>query len=134
MSVESTREVMMRYFDSDHSDGNVMAEDVVFRVMANGQEAHGPADVLGTLNYFYHVAFDAGAEATNHIFGDRQAVWEGYFVGRHIGEFAGVPATGKEVRVPLCVVYDLQDDQIKEARIYFEIPVFLQQVGAVEAT
>jgi hypothetical protein len=31
---------------------------------------------------------------------------KGDFVGKHIGEFAGIPATGKDVRVPLCVVYD----------------------------
>jgi predicted ester cyclase len=51
-------------------------------------------------------------------------------VGKHIGEFAGIPATGgKEFRVPLCVVYDVEDDQIKRARIYFEIPALLAQLG-----
>jgi predicted ester cyclase len=50
-------------------------------------------------------------------------------VGKHIGEFAGIPATGKEFRVPLCVVYDLKDDLIKRARIYFEMPALLAQLG-----
>jgi predicted ester cyclase len=54
---------------------------------------------------------------------------EGEFVGKHIGEFAGIPATGKDVRVPLCVVYDLENDQIKRGRIYFETPALLQQLG-----
>jgi limonene-1,2-epoxide hydrolase len=38
-----------------------------------------------------------------------------------------VPATGKEVRVPLCMVYELEDEQIKQARVYFEMPVLMQQ-------
>jgi steroid delta-isomerase-like uncharacterized protein len=107
----------------------MMADDVVFTVMASWQEAHGPEGVLGLLNYFYHVAFDATAENTIEVIEDGKAVWDGYFVGKHIGEFAGVPATGKEVRVPLCVVYELEDAQIKQARIYFEMPVLLQQLG-----
>jgi predicted ester cyclase len=54
---------------------------------------------------------------------------EGDFVGKHIGEFAGIPATGKDVRVPICVVYDLENDQIKRGRVYFEMPALMQQLG-----
>ncbi len=129
MSVESTREVMMRYFQSDHSDTSMMADDVVFTSMANGQESTGPDGVLGMLHYFYQVAFDATAKERNLIFGEKNAVWEGEFVGKHIGEFAGIPATGRDVRVPLCVVYDLEDEQLKRARIYLEMPVLLKQLG-----
>jgi predicted ester cyclase len=89
------------------------------------------------LDYMYHQAFDATAEARSRIFADNQAVVEGDFVGTHIGEFAGIPATGRQVRVPLCVVYDLEDGVIKRARVYIEIPVMMRQLGrageAVEA-
>jgi steroid delta-isomerase-like uncharacterized protein len=128
MSIERTKEVMTQYFNSNHSDVSMMAEDVVFTVMATGQAHRGRDGVLQMLNYFYHIAFEAGAESSNLIFADGQAVWEGDFVGKHIGEFAGVPATGKQVRVPLCVVYDLENDQIKRGRIYFEMPVLFQQL------
>lgn len=55
MTVESTREVMTRYFDSEHSDVSMMADDVVFTIMATGQEYRTPAGVMGMLNYFYHM-------------------------------------------------------------------------------
>lgn len=129
MSVESTQEVMTPYFNSEHSDVSMMAEDVVFTVMATGQEHRGHEGVLGMLNYFYHIAFDATAKTTNTIVADGQAVIEADFVGKHIGEFAGIPATGKDVRVPSSVVYDLKNDQITRGRIYFEIPALLQQLG-----
>ncbi len=64
----------------------------------------------------------------NTIFSDGQAVLEGDFVGKHIGEFAGIAATGKEVRVPLCH-YDLENDKIKRGRVYMELPVLFQQLG-----
>jgi len=96
--------------------------------MATGEEHHGPEAVLQMLNYFYNVAFDADAETQSEIFGEGKAVFEGTFMGKHIGEFAGVPATNKNVRVPLCVVYDLENDKIKRGRVYFEIPVLLEQL------
>ena len=129
MSMESTRNVMQRYFDAQHSDLSMMAEDVVFTIMATGQENKGHAGVMQMLNYFYNVAFAATAETKNTMFGDGQALVEGDFVGKHIGEFAGIPATGKSVRVPLCIVYDLENDQIKRGRVYFEMPVLFAQLG-----
>ncbi len=129
MSVESTRQTLQRYADSAHTDLSMLSEDVVFTVMATGQESRGREAVQGLLYYFYHIAFDAVANPRLAIFGDSNGAMEFDFVGKHTGEFAGVPATGKEVNVPLCVVYDLENDLIKRGRIYFEIPALLQQLG-----
>jgi len=129
MTVESTKRIMMKYLDSQHSDVSMMADDVVFTHMATGDEHHGPDGVSQMLNFIYHTAFDAEAELKNLFFAEGKAVFEADFVGKHIGEFAGIPATNKNVRVPLCVVYDLENDQIKRARVYFEMPVFFSQVN-----
>src|SRR5215217_222246 len=128
MSIESTRETMMRYFNSEHGDISMMSKDVVFTVMATGEEHCGPEAVLGMLNYFYHVAFDATAKTSVTLFGETNAMIEGDFVGKHIGEFAGIAATGKDVNVPLCVVYDVANDQIIHGRVYFEMPALFHQL------
>jgi predicted ester cyclase len=130
MSVESTRDIMLRYFSSEHSDASTMAKDVVFTIMATGAEHRGRDDVQKMLEYFYHVAFEASATTRLTLFGETNAVFEGEFVGRHIGEFAGIPPTGRNVRVPICVVYDLERNQIQRGRVYFEMPALLQQIGA----
>ena len=130
MSAESTREVMLRYFGSAHGDTSMMADDVVFTIMDTGEEHRTPQGILQMLNDFYHGTFEADVETTNTIFGDGQAVVEGLIVGKHTGTFAGVPATGKDVRVPICVVYDLENDKIKKGRVYVAGGVFMQQVGA----
>ena len=129
MSIESTRAVIMKYIASNHTDLSMMAPEVVFTHMATGDEHRGPDAVAAMLHFVYHVAFDAHAEGRNMVFADGQAVLEADFVGKHIGEFAGVPATGKTVRVPLCVVYDLEQDMITRGRVYFEVPAFLRQVA-----
>jgi predicted ester cyclase len=129
MSVEKTREVMLKYLHSDHTDVSMMAEGVTLTNMATGEETHGPQAVLRMLNYFYRIAFEAGFEATNTIFTENKAVLEGHFRGVHAGEFAGIPATGREVRVPMCRVYDLQNGMIIAGRIYFELPVLMAQLS-----
>lgn len=129
MSIERTREAMNRYWDSQHQDLGMMADDVVFTHMATGDEHRGPDAVRRMLDYMYHQAFDARAEERSRIFADNQAVVEGDFVGTHIGEFAGIPATGRQVRVPLCVVYDLEEGVVKRARVYIEMPVMMRQLG-----
>jgi predicted ester cyclase len=75
------------------------------------------------------VAFDAKAEVTNTIITEKKAMFEANFKGRHIGEIAGVPATNKEVNIPLCVSYDLEDGLIKRARIYFLGDVLAKQLS-----
>ena len=130
MSIETTRETMLRYINSEHSDVSAMAEDVVFTIMATGAEHRGREGVMAMLKYFYHVAFDATASTRVMLFGETNAMVEGDFVGKHIGEFAGFAPTGRAVHVPLCVVYDLDRDKIHRGRIYFEMPVLIQQLGA----
>jgi hypothetical protein len=62
MSIESTKKVMQKYLEAEHGDVSMMAPNVVFTTMSTGEEAKTPEGVLGMLNYFYHVAFDAQAE------------------------------------------------------------------------
>ena len=129
MSTETTRKVIQRYVDSNHTDMSVMADDVVFTNTATGEETKGPDAVRQMLNYVYHVAFDADYPNPTLVCDGNRAVLEGTFTGKHIGEFAGIPASGKDVKVPLCVTYELENDKIKRARVYWMVPALLTQLG-----
>lgn len=133
MSADRTREMLDRYLTSRHEDLSMMSDDVVFTTMSSGQEHQGREAVRAMLQYIYHVAFDAHAEVRTLVCETDHAVLEGLFVGRHIGDFAGVPPTGREVRVPLCVVYDITSAGIRRGRVYFEMPVLLAQLGVEPA-
>lgn len=110
-------------------DTAYVAEDAVFKNMSTGEETKGRKAISEMLNYIYHVAFDARADVKHTIATDKNAVLEASFTGKHIGDFAGIAATGKQVNVPLCVTYDLNNDGlIKEARIYMLTDVMMQQL------
>lgn len=111
-------------------DVKYVADDAVFINMATGDRHHGKDDIGRMLHYIYHVAFDAKATLDNYIVTEGKAMVEGYFIGKHISNFAGIEATNKDVKVPLCVTYDIENGLIKQARIYMQVNVMMEQLKA----
>ena len=103
MSIVETRNTVEKFVNE--IDISQVAEDAVYTMMADGQETKGREAIQQLIQYFYTIAFEGVHETTNMIFADSHATVEGFLVGRHIGEFAGIPATGKEVRVPICHIW-----------------------------
>jgi predicted ester cyclase len=126
-ALSTSEKNMLAYFES--FDLNYVAEDAVYRNLNNGQVHKGRAEIGASLHYIYQVAFDAHFERTTSVIGEDHATAEGFFKGRHIGEFEGIPATNKEVNVPLCVTYRLKNGLIQEAHIYMAADVMREQIG-----
>jgi predicted ester cyclase len=53
------------------------------------------------------------------------------FRGIHKGEFAGVPATGNEVEIPLIIIYHIEDHKIAEHWMVADALGLMQQIGAL---
>lgn len=122
-----TQKNMLDYLQTH--DVKFIAEDGVFRNLTTSEVHKGRAEIGAMLHYMYHIAFDARAEFSNYIITEDKAVAEGLFIGKHIGEINGIPATGKQVSVPLCITYTLRDSLIQEARIYMQTDVLMHQLG-----
>jgi steroid delta-isomerase-like uncharacterized protein len=127
MSVESTRAAMNRYWD--HDDLSVVADDAVYTFTHNAREVRGRDAVAQMLEEFYTRSFEAKFNAANRVIDDGRAVLEGRFTGRHIGDFEGIAATNREVDVPIAVLYELENDQIKRVRIYLQALALYEQLG-----
>jgi predicted ester cyclase len=126
-SISTTQQNIENYFKTH--DVKYLAEDAVFKNMGTGEETKGREAIAGMLQYMYHIAFDARAEVINTVITEDKAILEAQFKGKHIGEFAGLAATNKEVDVPLCVSYDLENGLIKYARIYMLGDVLMQHLN-----
>ena len=133
MSEENTRRLMEAYLEDLRGRGPYkrhFSEDVAFAIVGTDIEATGPDAVEQTIDYFHQGAFDARTEVRTLVAASDRAAAELDFVGEHTGEFSGIEATGREVSVPYCAVYDLEGEKIKALRLYFPMDVLLGQLGA----
>jgi predicted ester cyclase len=96
--------------------------------MGTDQEAHGRDQVAGLIRYLHEQAFDAHPQLKCLLVDGEKSAIEADFVGKHVGEFAGKPATGKEIRVPYSVVYDLEGERIAALRIYMSLDDIVRQL------
>jgi predicted ester cyclase len=124
--LSTTKKNLEAYFETH--DAKYVAEDGVFINLATGERTEGREAVGQLLHHIYHVAFDAHAEVSNKMISTDRAMVEGVIVGKHIGEFAGIAPTQKNIRVPLCVTYNMKDGLISEARIYMMVNVLIDQL------
>jgi steroid delta-isomerase-like uncharacterized protein len=104
------------------------ADDVVWTTMETGDELRGRETVRDFIVDLHTRAFTASPELVNMTIADGVAGLEAVFVGTHAAEFAGVPATGTEVRMPYSVFYDIADGKILTLRAYFPITGLVQRL------
>jgi predicted ester cyclase len=129
MSTE--RQVMQDYLDALVKRADFPAyftDDVVATFEGTDQRADGRDAAAQLIRYVHEGAFDAQMELRNLLTEPGKAAIEADFVGTHTGEFAGIPSTGRAVRVPYSVVYDLAGDRISALRIYFPMTLLIDQL------
>jgi steroid delta-isomerase-like uncharacterized protein len=132
MSVEATSKTMRSYLDALVARGDFadyFTDDVTWTTIGTGQEVRGREPVRDFLTWMHTQAFDATPKVKTLVVGDGQAALEADFVGTHTGEFLGMPASGKSVQVPYCVIYDLRDNKLAALRAYIPMDLFSQQLG-----
>ena len=133
MSVEDTQRTMNAYVEDLVKGGAYkrhFSDDVVVSLVGTDQGAEGADEAEGWINYLHTEAFEAHPELKGMIVDDGQAAAEFDFVGKHVGEFGGVAPTGREVRVPYSVVYDLKGEKIAAVRIYLSVDLLMQQLDS----
>jgi predicted ester cyclase len=125
------RQVMQDYIDAlvKRADfTRYFTEDVVATLEGTDQRADGRQAAGELIRYMHETAFDARPELKNMLVDTGKAAIEADFIGTHTGEFAGLQPTGRIVRVPYSVVYDLRDGQISALRIYFPMSLLIEQL------
>lgn len=133
MTQARTEEVMGAYVDALLSNGpfaDYFADDVVVTFVDVGQEIVGRDEAEAAIIDFHQVAFAAAPEVQTFIAGPGIAYAEVLFVATHTGDFAGIPATGREVSVPYAAVWELSGDKITALRLYGPASGLVQQLTA----
>jgi steroid delta-isomerase-like uncharacterized protein len=131
MSAAETERTLSEYLDVLLSGGDFasfFADDITWTTMENGDQIHGRQPVADFIIAMHTQGFTAAPELVNLTVADGVGAIEAVFAGKHIGEFAGVAATGKDVRFPYAVGYDVSDGKITALRAYFPLQALVQQL------
>jgi len=80
------------------------------------------------IRYLHEQVFDSNPELKQMTVEGDSAALELVFVGRHIGDFNGVSASGKLINVPYMAQYDLAAGQIRALRIYISLDEVMRQI------
>ncbi|MDH2443458.1 ester cyclase [Amnibacterium sp. CER49] len=105
-----------------------LAPDITFGLAADEHPLRGASEVTRAVRHHYEQEFDARPEVVRLVADERSAVAELLFVGRHVGRYAGLPATGRVVRVPLAMAFDVEDAVIVAIRLYYSPEGVLAQL------
>ncbi len=103
-----------------------------YEIMATGQIYDGDDEVLR-----YHrtqrTAFpDQRHENVRTYASDDAVITEFDLLGTNLGEFYGMPPTGKSFRVPVVAVFLFEGDRIVTERVYLDSASLLTQIGRGE--
>jgi steroid delta-isomerase-like uncharacterized protein len=61
---------------------------------------------------------------------DTAVVLEVIIRGRHLGAWRGLPATGRQIEIPLCGIFTFDDeDRLAGEKIYYDRATLLRQLG-----
>lgn len=97
-----------------------LTEDVTFALVGTEVSLVGREPVVAFIQGFHEQAFDSTLEIGSLCIDAARgtAAVEIVFSGRHIAEVMGIPATGRDVRVPYSAHYELRDNGIAAIRVY----------------
>jgi steroid delta-isomerase-like uncharacterized protein len=103
-----------------------------YEIMATGQVFDGDDEVM---NYYLttRTAFpDQRHENARFHVTDDAVIVEFDLLGTNLGEFYGMPPTGKAFRVPIIAVFFFDGERITNERIYFDSASLVTQIGRGE--
>jgi steroid delta-isomerase-like uncharacterized protein len=124
MSPEETKAFVRQYLEA--ISGKDKPAAVVNRYVTDEQLKHHIAQFEAAFPSYQLTADDMIAE------GDKVVV-RTTFRGTHNGDFMGIPPTGKQVTIPVMLIYLIADGKIAQHWMQADSLSLLQQLGAIPA-
>jgi steroid delta-isomerase-like uncharacterized protein len=100
-----------------------------YEIMATGQVFDGAEEVMGYYQLTRTAFPDQRHDNVRFHVADDAVIAEFDLLGTNLGEFYGLPPTGKAFRVPLIAVFFFEGDGIVNERVYFDAASLLTQIG-----
>jgi len=107
-----------------------LVADVVFEDYGQSTTYAGREAAITVLRAYFGGGFSDGRMYIHATVYDAKAIVLAFtFRGRHDGAFLGIPATGKEVAVPMILLCHTTNQQIQRIACYYDAGTILRQLG-----
>jgi steroid delta-isomerase-like uncharacterized protein len=103
-----------------------------YEIIATGQVFDGDQEVMDYYRMTRTAFPDQRHDNVRHHVADEAVIVEFDLLGTNLGEFYGLPPTGKAFRVPIIAVFFFDGDRIVNERIYFDSASLVIQIGRGE--
>lgn len=103
-----------------------------YEIMATGQVFDGDDEVMAYYRTTRTAFPDQRHDNVRFHVADDAVIVEFDLLGTNLGEFYGLPPTGKAFRVPVAAVFFFDGDRIVNERIYFDSASLVTQIGRAE--
>jgi steroid delta-isomerase-like uncharacterized protein len=103
-----------------------------YEIMATGQVFDGDGEVMDYYRITRTAFPDQRHDNSRFHVTDDAVIVEFELLGTNLGEFYGLPPTGKAFRVPIIAVFFFEGDRIVNERIYFDSASLVTQIGRGE--
>jgi steroid delta-isomerase-like uncharacterized protein len=103
-----------------------------YEIIATGQVFDGDQEVMDYYRMTRTAFPDQRHDNVRHHVADDAVIVEFDLLGTNLGEFYGLPPTGKAFRVPIIAVFFFDGDRIVNERIYFDSASLVTQIGRGE--
>lgn len=107
--------------------------DGVERVVATGEVLRSREELRADADALIQAFPDLRLERTSsYECGETVCIIEWTLTGTHEGEYIGIPATHRSVKLPACSIFTLgADGLVGEEVVYFDAATLLRQLGAL---
>ncbi|HKV21068.1 MAG TPA: ester cyclase [Mycobacterium sp.] len=103
-----------------------------YEIMPTGQVFDGDEEVMGYYRMTRTAFPDQRHDNVRYHVTDETVIVEFDLLGTNLGEFYGLPPTGKSFRVPVIAVFFFSGDRIVNERVYFDSASLVTQIGRGE--
>ena len=103
-----------------------------YEIMATGQVFDGDDEVMEYYRTTRTAFPDQRHDNVRYHVADDSIVVEFDLLGTNLGEFYGLPPTGRSFRVPVVAVFFFEGERIVNERIYFDAASLVAQIGRLE--
>jgi steroid delta-isomerase-like uncharacterized protein len=106
-----------------------LCAEPVYEVMATGETHRGREAVAAFYRGLFEAMPDVTFELVTQFVGETGVVEESILIGTHTGILFGLPPTGRNVRLPIVIIFPMQNGEILGERLYFDLASLRRQLG-----